>query len=112
VKLWIDAQLPPALAVWIAGQFGIEAATLDVLGLRDADDFQIFSALRSPGNVIVSKDEDFPDLVVRLGAPPQVLWVTCGNVTNRALRRVFGAKLQDALELLQHGEPVVEMGGT
>jgi predicted nuclease of predicted toxin-antitoxin system len=60
--------------------------------------------------VIVSKDEDFTDIVVRLGPPPQVLWVTCGKVTNRALRTVLGESLQSALELLQNGEPIVEIG--
>jgi predicted nuclease of predicted toxin-antitoxin system len=109
VKLWIDAQLPQALARWLVGHFDVEADTLDALGLRHAHDTQIFAALRTQGSVIVSKDEDFVDLVTRLGPPPQVLWVTCGNVTNRALRAVFGGSLAAALDLIRAGEPIVEI---
>jgi Uncharacterized protein conserved in bacteria len=35
------------------------------LGLRDAEDIEIFNAARSPGTVIVSKDRDFVELVTR-----------------------------------------------
>ena len=49
MKLWVDAQLPPALADWIAGRFGVEASNLDAVGLRHADDARIFAALREAG---------------------------------------------------------------
>ena len=111
MKLWIDAQLPPALAEWIVGLFGVEASNLDAVGLRHADDARIFAALRESGNVIVSKDEDFVDMVARLGPPPQVLWITCGNVTNRVLRTVLAESLPSGLKLLEQGEPIVEIAG-
>lgn len=31
-------------------------------------------------------------------ADPQILWLTCGNVTNRNLRQLLTATLPDALE--------------
>jgi predicted nuclease of predicted toxin-antitoxin system len=34
--------------------------------LAQADDQAVFQALRQPGQVIVTKDEDFADLVTRL----------------------------------------------
>lgn len=111
MKLWIDAQLPPALANWIAERFDVEASNLDAVGVRHARDAQIFAVLREAGNVIVSKDEDFVDMVARLGPPPQVLWITCGNVTNRELHRVLAAGLPNGLDLLRAGEPIVEIAG-
>jgi predicted nuclease of predicted toxin-antitoxin system len=36
--------------------------------------------------VLINKDSDFVEMVLRLGTPPQLLWVTCGNVTNRHLQ--------------------------
>lgn len=106
---WLDAQLPPAVAGWMKGHFGIEAAGIESVGLRHANDLTIFRRFSSNGDVIVTKDEDFVDLVLRLGIPPQVLWVTCGNVTNRGLRELFTNALPAALSLLQAGEPVVEI---
>jgi len=53
------------------------------LGLRDAADLKMFLQARQPGIVLIGKDSDFVDLVSRFGAAPQLLWVTCGNVTLR-----------------------------
>jgi predicted nuclease of predicted toxin-antitoxin system len=110
MNFWIDAQLPPSLAIWLTGTFGISATSLRDLGLRDAQDTEIFSAARTAGIVVVSKDSDFVDLVTRLGTPPQILWVTCGNITNRNLRRIFTETFPEALRLLQAGESIVEIG--
>jgi predicted nuclease of predicted toxin-antitoxin system len=111
MRLWIDAQLPPQIAPWIAQTFGVEAQPLAAIGMRDADDAVIFESLRQPGEIVMSKDSDFLDLVARLGAPPQVIWVTCGNVTNRALRALLTAGLPKVLELLAAGEAIVELAG-
>jgi predicted nuclease of predicted toxin-antitoxin system len=36
MKIWIDAQLPPALAIWLGETFQVEALSLRDLGLQDA----------------------------------------------------------------------------
>jgi predicted nuclease of predicted toxin-antitoxin system len=108
--IWIDAQLPPTLAEWIVATFGISAVSLRELGLRDAKDIEIFGAAQHSNVVIMSKDSDFVDLVCRLGTPPQILWLTCGNVTNRNLRELLIATLPEAIKQLQQGEIVVEIG--
>lgn len=109
MKVWIDAQLPPTLANWLTETFGLEARALRDLGLRDAGYMEIFEAARSENVAIMTKDSDFIDLVCRLGAPPQILWLTCGNVTNRNLRELLTATLPDALEQLRQGEMIVEI---
>jgi predicted nuclease of predicted toxin-antitoxin system len=109
--IWIDAQLPPTLAEWIVETFGVTAVSLRELGLRDAKDIEIFEAARQPNVVIMSKDSDFVDLVCRLGTPPQILWLTCGNVTNRNLKQLLQATLLTAIDQLQQGELVVEISG-
>jgi predicted nuclease of predicted toxin-antitoxin system len=109
--IWVDAQLPPTLAAWIVETFGITALSLKELGLRDAKDTEIFEAAVQSNLVIMSKDSDFVDLVCRLGSPPQILWLTCGNVTNQNLRRILTATLPDAIIQLQQGESVVEISG-
>jgi predicted nuclease of predicted toxin-antitoxin system len=81
------------------------------LGLRDAKDIEIFEAARQPNIVIMTKDSDFVDLVCRLGTPPQILWLTCGNVTNRNLKQLLTTTFLPAIEQLRQGEMVVEIGG-
>jgi predicted nuclease of predicted toxin-antitoxin system len=108
---WINAQLPSSLATWLTETFGVSAATLEDLGLRDAQDIEIFNAARvnGVGTVIITKDSDFIDLVVRLGSPPQILWLTCGNLKNRDLQQIFIRAFPDAIDLLNEGESIVQI---
>jgi predicted nuclease of predicted toxin-antitoxin system len=109
MNIWIDAQLPPALANWITSNFDVEAMSLKYLSLRDAKDIEIFEAARFANAVIMTKDSDFIDLVCRLGSPPRILWLTCGNVTNCNLQRLLSATLAEALSQLEQGEVIVEI---
>ncbi|EFO80086.1 hypothetical protein OSCT_2077 [Oscillochloris trichoides DG-6] len=111
MNFWIDAQISPAFAPWLSSYFGVVAYALRDLGLRDAMDHEIFNAARSANAVIVliTKDRDFSEMVVRHGSPPQVLWVTCGNTSNARLRSIFTELFPQALALLQSGEPMVEI---
>lgn len=47
MKIWVDAQLSPAIAPWIKDTFGIEAFAVRDIGLRDAEDVEIFIAARN-----------------------------------------------------------------
>jgi predicted nuclease of predicted toxin-antitoxin system len=107
--VWVDAQLAPALAPWLSATFGIEAYSARFLGLQRARDHEIFSAARTTGTVVLMKDQDFVLLVERLGPPPQVVWITCGNTSNERLRVVLTRSFPKAAELLLRGEPVVEI---
>ena len=109
MKIWIDAQLPPTLANWLTDNFNLEAVALRDIQLRDAQDTEIFESAQAEKAVIMTKDSDFIDLVCRLGSPPQILWLTCGNVTNRNLRQLLTATLPDAIERLRQGEAIVEI---
>lgn len=63
MTIWIDAQLPPGIAIWIAERFAVEAISVRELGLRDAGNIEIFRAARETGAVVLTKDTDFPHLL-------------------------------------------------
>lgn len=111
MTIWVDAHLSPAIATWITSTFGIEAIALRDLGLRDAEDPEIFEAAKAQKAVVMTKDSDFVDLVERLGSPPQIIWLTCGNTSNAKLREILSKTLLRALELLAAGETLVEISG-
>lgn len=102
--------MPPLLAEWLSKNHGVEALSLRDIELRDAADDEIFRAAQQAQIVMISKDSDFVELVSRHGSPPQLLWVTCGNVTNRRLQEVFAKTFPDALALLAAGQAIVEIG--
>lgn len=110
LRVWVDAQLPPVLARWLSAVPGVEATHTFALGLLGAADVAIFEAARAAGAIVVTKDVDFVLLLERRGPPPQVVWVTTGNVTNAALRTLIAAAWPPAVELLRAGEPLVELG--
>ena len=109
--IWLDAHLSPGIAVWITGTFDIKAYALRDVGLRDAEDSEIFEAAKDQEAIIITKDSDFVDLANRLGAPPQIIWLTCGNTSNSRLKEILNARLLEALAILRSGEVLVEIRG-
>ena len=110
--VWLDAHLSPAIATWITDTFGITAISLRDLGLRDAEDIDIFEAAKKQNIIFMTKDHDFVELVERLEAPPQIIWLTCGNTSNQQLREILRLALPEALRLLDDGETLIEICGT
>lgn len=106
---WLDAQLSPRIAYWLSDKFGIQAIPIRDLGLRDAADQEIFMAARAADVVVVTKDLDFVEMVERLGPPPQVLWLTCGNTSNQQLRRIFDSRFREVKGMFDSGESLVEI---
>src|SRR5688572_1455661 len=111
MRLWLDAQLSPAIAEWISATFGLEAVSVIDLKLEAAKDPDLFRAARGVGVALMSKDADIPMLLTRHGPPPQVIHLTCGNTSNAELKRILTSALLRALELLHQGEAMIEIGG-
>ena len=111
MTLWIDAHLSPLIAAWLTWTFAdVQAVPLRDLGLRDAEDEEIFRAAKAAGVVVLTKDADFRHLLNQFGPPPQLLWLTCGNTSHERLQELLRATLPAALELLAAGEPLIEIG--
>jgi predicted nuclease of predicted toxin-antitoxin system len=111
MTIWIDAHLSPTIAPWISRTFNISAFALRDLGLRDAEDPEIFEAGKAQKIIFMTKDSDFVDLVERLGSPPQIIWLTFGNTSNAQLKEILTATLPRALEILATGESLIEISG-
>lgn len=109
MKIWLDAQLSPALCPWLESEFGVEAVAVRDLGLLDAEDPEIFMAARQDADVVMTKDSDFVELLSRLGPPPKIIWVTAGNTSNRHLKNVLQATFGAAVAALDSGETLVEV---
>ncbi len=109
MKVWVDANLSPAIAPWMTQEIGCEAWSVQRLGLLTATDSEIFEKAREEDAVILTKDGDFIDLVNRHGTPPRVVWLSCGNTTNARLRQIMTTQWVRVDQLLREGHPVVEL---
>jgi predicted nuclease of predicted toxin-antitoxin system len=97
---------------WQAEFPAVEAHHVADLRLLQAADHVIWEAARAAGAVVVTKDADFRDRVVQRGAPPQIVWVTTGNLSNRGLKAHVIAAWPRVLTLLRLGEALVEIRAT
>ncbi len=111
MTIWIDAQLSPSLAKWIKENFGFDAVAVRDLALREASDLEIFQAAREANATVLTKDVDFSCLLSRHGPPPKVIWLTCGNTSNKSLHLILSNNLNLAIGMLDQGESLVEIAG-
>lgn len=110
MKVWVDAQLSPSIAAWINRTFDdIEAESVRSLSLRDATDPEIFEEAKKADAVVMSKDDDFIQLIEQRGSPPKLIWITCGNTSNARMREILSTTFPKAKKLLESGENIVEI---
>ena len=102
----IDAQLSPHLAKWLNERFGVVAFSLSFLGLRDASDLEIYEYAKEVNGIVLTKDDDFVDLINRLGSPPKMIWITCGNTSSTEMKKILEKGFLKALELLKNNNIV------
>jgi predicted nuclease of predicted toxin-antitoxin system len=110
--IWIDAQISPVIAAWITANFPIKCLAVRDVGLRDAEDREIFLEARKQSSIVMTKDSDFILLQNELGAPPKIIWITCGNTSNARLKKILTATLSEAIEFLNAGEDLVELNAS
>jgi predicted nuclease of predicted toxin-antitoxin system len=110
--IWIDAQMSPVIAAWITANFSVTCLAVRDVGLRDAEDREIFLAARKQSAIVMTKDSDFVTLQNELGTPPKIIWITCGNTSNARLKEILTATLSKALELLNADEDLVEINAS
>lgn len=108
MRFLVDAQLPPALAAFLAETDRVAEHVFDV-ALGQATDSRIWDYASKVGAVIVTKDEDFAARRVAAQAGPQILWVRIGNTTKAELISRVRNRLPELLGLLERGERLVEI---
>jgi predicted nuclease of predicted toxin-antitoxin system len=109
MRFVVDAQLPPALARWLAAQ-GHHAEHVADLGMEAASDAAIWDWAQHHAATIVTKDEDFAIWRnTRPGTMPPVVWLRVGNTRRRELLRWFSPLLPKIIDALENGETLVEV---
>lgn len=106
MRLLVDAQLPPALCEWLQER-GHEAEHVSALLGGETPDREIARHVEEHALVLVTKDDDF-----RLRHPPRrsrLLWLRCGNISNRGLRLWLDPRWTAIEQRLREGETVVEV---
>jgi predicted nuclease of predicted toxin-antitoxin system len=106
MRFLIDAQLPPALCGWFEER-GFSAAHVNECLGGQTPDRDVAAYAITNQCVLVTKDDDF---ILRF--PPveyRLLWLRCGNITNRALRLWLDDRWARVMEKLDASERLVEL---
>ena len=78
MKLLFDENRSPKLVARLAAECP-DSVHVSRVGLDQADDATVWKFAGENGLTIVTKDADFSEISLRLGAPPKVIWLRCGN---------------------------------
>ena len=101
----VDAQLPPALCLWLEerGHGGVHVTSRDGM----LSDIAVAGWAEAEKRILISKDQDF--LGIRRPDRFAFLWLRCGNATNRALAEWLEGRWEAVENLLENGERLVEL---
>lgn len=100
--------MPPALARLLT-QHGHLAEHVHDIGLGAAPDREIWQHALDHGAVLVTKDEDFADLIVLGDSPQVVVWVRTGNTTRRVLLKWFEPLIEQIVVMIDAGDHLIEL---
>lgn len=96
MKLLFDQNLSHRLVVDLASLFPGSAHVRD-LGLKTAEDEEIWRFAAAHGFAIVSKDADFHQRSFLYGHPPKVIWLRIGNCSTAAIEALLTTHQGDLL---------------
>ena len=97
MKILLDANISWKLISKLKSIFG-ECAHVDLIGLDvPVEDIDIWNYALDNGYIIITKDNDFVDLLEINGFPPKVVLLKTGNNSSQAL-----------MELLENVKPMIE----
>lgn len=88
MKLLFDQNLSPRLVGRIADIFP-DSNHVEALGMGSAPDTDIWNLAAKNSYLIVTKDVDFNDMSILLGAPPKVIWIQLGNCSTTEIEQLL-----------------------
>jgi predicted nuclease of predicted toxin-antitoxin system len=107
-RFLVDNQLPVALAHWIESR-SPSAQHVASLNLAQADDDIVWRQAARDQAVIVSKDEDFANLILTRPEHVVVIWIRIGNCRTAELLAVMERAWPEILRQLDGGARLIEV---
>jgi predicted nuclease of predicted toxin-antitoxin system len=102
VKLLFDQNLSPELVEALADTYP-DSQHVHEQGLGSSEDLNVWEFAKFHGFAVVTKDADFYERSMRVGAPPKVIWVRLGNCSTVAVEMLL-RNSQQALIRFAGGE--------
>jgi predicted nuclease of predicted toxin-antitoxin system len=108
VNFLIDNQLPPALARFIHSELNCSAVHVVDVGMRDASDAEVWTYASESDSILVSKDEDFANMILKVPSA-RLIWIRTGNCRKTFLLDLFRRVWPRILQRLETGDRLIEI---
>ena len=103
MKILLDANISYKLTKKLIPIFG-ECSYVDSIGLNvPAQDIEIWKYAKENGFIIITKDDDFINLMEIKGFPPKVVLLKTGNSSSKALMELL-IKIKPMIDDLEKNE--------
>ncbi len=93
MKFVVDAQLPRRLARELTAAGHDAVHTLDFPAANRTPDKEIVALAIRENRIVATKDNDFVTSFLLQGAPPKLLLISTGNISNDDLSKLIAANL-------------------
>ena len=108
MKFIVDTQLPPRLAGYLQSKGYDCIHTTYFENGHLLQDAEIILIAIEDGRTIISKDADFSDHYFLRGAPPKILLLQFGNISNSDLIEYFDRYLDFIVQAFESGSDYVQ----
>lgn len=108
MRFLVDAQLPPALARLLE-EHGHQAEHVTDIGPHDTLDRDLWRYAIDNDAVIITKDEDFPNMIVLGRDAPAIVWVRIQNTRKAALLVWFTPLIDRIVDAVNSGDKLIEL---
>lgn len=107
MKFIIDTQLPPRLATHLKEKGYDSIHTTHFEEGHLLGDQKIILLAQEEDRTVITKDSDFSDYFMLKGAPPKLLLVEFGNISNSELIRLFDLHFAEVIDAFDEGSKMV-----
>ncbi len=106
MKFLLDAHLPKKLADFLVWKGYDAIHTLDLPDKNRTKDREINQITVDEKRVLITKDLDFIESLLISGKPYKLIYLTTGNITNRALLELFGKNIDKIASLIEENRMI------
>ena len=106
MKLFFDHHLSHKLVAKLADIYP-ESTHTRLLGFSRTSDSDLWWYAKAHEYILVTKDEDIPELAILRGAPPKVVWLRIGNCKTAVVERLIRRNVLRIQQLADDDERVI-----
>ncbi|MBL7718767.1 MAG: DUF5615 family PIN-like protein [Flavipsychrobacter sp.] len=106
----MDVHISASICKWLNQTFDVEAVSSYKLDFFIETDYSIFMKAKKANAIFITKDKDYIKLLNQLKAPPAIIFLGVGNISNADLKTKLYSSFQQSIDLItKSGFDLVEI---